>query len=69
MNRNNTEKQAAREVREALRLIRSAKGRTAMTLEEGRALKRATMNLRDWRFCYPQGIPGDGEFHNGIPVE
>lgn len=69
MNRNNTERRAAKECRNALSIVRRMKGRRSATMDEGRAEGYARNILSAWRYCYPAGIPGDGEFHDGIPAE
>ena len=68
MNRNNTERRAARECRVALSTLRAAHPLTA-TIEQARKEFDARVTLKAWRGLYPQGIPGSGDFHDGIPTE
>lgn len=67
MNRNNTERRSARECSEALALLSRTERKRTATLEEGRARDTALRRLSAWRKCYPNGIPGEGLYHDGIP--
>ena len=66
-NRNNTERRAARECREAEHTLAAYRSRKGATMDQGRAADRAVLTLKAWRRSYPEGIPGEGAYHDGIP--
>lgn len=68
MRRNNTERRAAAQCERAISTIARYGRRSSLTMEEGRKLTRAYRGLIDWAQAYPDGIPGDGPFHDGIPA-